>query len=462
MAITNENVQITEKSLLSLCCKDNSVLDKIDKAFFITEKANIFYDALCSLRQQEVKASPRVLYIQAQKQDAGFSLTEITKVFEQESASEEFFLLYDNLKKNFAKKKLEDLTVDLTRELGKKSDNDWDLVEDIGIQIQNYKDLIDERKQEILDLKTATEMYDKELEKRQNNDSYPDTGCTMLNSFLTEGFRGGMMTTIIGNPGSGKSSYAQYLNNKMINKMIPALYFSKELPFVVTMDRFFGQRLRRDISDLKPKDDEEISSEILEMIRVESIKMSRHDRYGLIVAPSMDINALEKVIVSFRKSTGIEDDEGLVVTLDLTTMLKDFNKSTSNKANDYEHGFNHLFMVSERTNTHFLNVVQLKRPGDKIKIKEISDLDKLRPSLEMIKNSAVIEERSRNILGVHNPYYQARKYLSEDNPLFDILDTHIEVQVLKQNTGAVGGVLRYDFDARKSLLLPITNTNTEE
>jgi len=461
LSLNQENIKIVEKAVLKLCIDNSDFLDRLGQNYFVTDKAKTFFNTLISLKDQQIPSTLRPVILSVQKEIPEFKTAEIKSVFEEEVSPKEFDLLFSSLKENYVKKQVEDLNADIIREVGKKSDVDWEKIEECGFKIQNYRDLIDDRKKEILYLEEAVDRYKEELDRRQAGISYADTGCSLLNSYLTEGFLGGMMTTVVGNPGSGKSSFVQYLNNKMINKFVPSLYFSKELPFTVTMDRFFGQRTDQNISEFKPKEDEEIASHILELINVESIKMSRNKRYGMLIAPSLDIRTLEKAIVSFRKDIKLQEEETLVVTLDLTTMLHDFNKSVSNKANDYEHGFNNLFMTGERTNTHFLNVVQLKRPSDKIKIKEIEDLDKLRPTPEMIKNSGVIEERSRNILGIHNPYYQARRYLSEDNPLFDIMDTHLEVQILKQNTGSVGSILKYDFDPKKSLLRPIYYTNTE-
>lgn len=449
--LSNINIDYTERHALSILSTYSLSSVDISEEDFITEESKVYYRSIKSLLETKVPVNARTLFMQLQKVWTSIKYEEVSKLLSINVPVEEHSFILQQLKENRHKDIIQNLVIDLTAETAKKSDINWDKISELGEKIQYYKTIINNEESSIEFWPKLVEDYKAEIDKRELMTGYWDTGCSLLNSVLFDGFLPGTITTVAGSPGTGKSTAVLYLVNKQVNKQIPSLYCSLEMPKMSVLDKIMGQRLNTELKNFRPRGEEGIDEETLLSLNKEFSILESNLKFGMVSGRSLSLSELESLIVDFKKKT---NSTYAVVTVDLVTMIHEFNKSAS-KANDYEHAENILHAIASRQNVHIVQVVQLKRPADKVNIKTIEDIEKLRPTKEMIKNSGGIEERSRTILGVHFPLNHAKISFGPDDPYLEIMDSDIEIQILKQNMGEVGKVLYYDFCPEKSRLMPV-------
>lgn len=123
----------------------------------------------------------------------------------------------------------------------------------------------------------------------------------------------------------------------------------------------------------------------------------------------------------------------MVLTIDLLTMLTDFS---GEDAATYEAAMNKLHILCKRYGIHIVNIVQANRNADSGTPTCIDDLEKFRPSLNTIKNSNAIAERSRIVMSLFRKKHYAEKYFPEDEEVA-LMDDIASLQVLKQNMGSL-------------------------
>jgi replicative DNA helicase len=155
------------------------------------------------------------------------------------------------------------------------------------------------------------------------------------------------------------------------------------------------------------------------------------------------------------------------VAVDLITQLKDFmhNKSNQSVANSIETAMNDLNALAKELNVHIIGVAQFNRDADNMKVLTADDLDMLRPSLNNIKNSHALAERSRVVLSLFRKKYYSDRYLPADEAA-KVEEDILEVNILKNSSGMVGNTLHYLFDGSHFKVLPIldplpTSTDVE-
>jgi len=451
--VSFESLILSEKNMLAYLYKFPQAIPKVSDDFLVSDEAVAFYLGLLEIKKDGASFTRDKLVIGIHRIDNEFKIGNIDSVLSTEVNEEDFTFLYRQLRENYAKKNVEQEIKDISVELSKKSEVDWDRITSIGSALSKNVSIIEGKQDYVLTLDQITKEYEMELAEREGGGKFYDTGCEVLNTVLTEGFSDGKITTIIGYSGTGKSTFAQYLVNLQINKRIPSVYISKEMPKMSNMDRFMGQRTDRIIKEFYPDEEtESIPQYVKDSVHKETLRLKRNKYFRYVDHPSLTIGEVEKIVMDAKREMGVEN---LIVTIDLASMLKDFNLRRDSRANEYEDAMNSLHRVARDTGCHFVCVFQLKRPDGKVSIKEPEDLDKFRPTKEMIKNSGAIEERSRTIIGIHYPMNWARLHLDPDNPYLDMIDTCMEVQILKQNMGRTGQVIKYDFQPEKSKLMPV-------
>ena len=294
------------------------------------------------------------------------------------------------------------------------------------------------------------EVYMEDLKTRAFRKRYP-YGDVLLDELLFKGAYPGAITSIAGATGQGKSAYVLNLINGMVNQGIPCMYISLEMSDIDTMDRFISMRKKIPSRDLY------IPGDGLDSI----VKIVEEERRKLIAGcgpfyfvdePSLSISDVLALIKEFKQRT---HTEYLVVAIDLVTQLKEFTKvgAGMNLAGAIEMAMNQLNAIAKSENVHFIIVSQFGRDADKVKVTEMSDLDLLRPSLNDIKNSNAIAERSRVVLGIFRAKYYADRYLQDDEQAAYLEDI-MEVNILKQSNGPVGR-MKYLYEGDIFRVVPI-------
>lgn len=441
---------LQEQNVLALCVKDPHLIHEVEDKYFISKTAKAIHNSIVNLLQADVRVTKRSLYTEAQKEvDINYDLIE--NLFSIEVHEGDFKGLYSSLKKQWAKSNVQNyLLEDMLGYVSQKGDIDVEKIQEFREKLDESIQLISDDSLQIYTLKDMFDKYSVELDRRESGEFFYDTGCSYLNKHLTTGFTPQFITTLFAQSGVGKSTYALYLINKQINKQIPSIYFSLEMPLISNMDRLIAQRLRIPLQSLYPAQEEEgigINEEIRARVDKEREKLVHLPYFRFVERDSLFISDIETIIEKTKREMGVDY---LVVTIDLLTMVKNFNYGSGNKAELYENAMNNIHEMARRQNVHIVGVVQSRRPSGKVTINTVDDVERLRPGIEEIKNSGGMEERSRIVLSAFRKKYFAEKYLPED-PETELLEDVMQIAVLKQSLGGLP-VLDYLFHGESAFI----------
>lgn len=445
-----KNIVLTEQNLLAFAIYQKEYLYKIDSKYFISDIAKKLFKIIKEFDFNNTKISTRNLVIALSKEGIDVEEDRIDPLLNIDiSESISFDELYKSLKESYIKEKLEnDCLNDLMNNVSSK-EFDIEKYYELKDAIEELTNELTEDSSVILDGKKLIERY--EALKKIVNNSFYSTGDSKLDKILTTGFEPGYVNVLFARSGVGKTSFALSLINKQINKEIPSIYFSLEMNLVSIVNKLLSQRLSIpfDYFYKKDKSDEEYSEYVADEIKLEeqNIKESPYFRY--IDKQSLSLHDIDNLIKQAMESM---KQKYAIVTIDLLTMVKDFNGD--NKASKYEDAMNKLHEIAKKNNVAILGVVQTKRLSDKTVVKGIDDLEKFRPSIEEIKNAGAIEERSRIVLSLFRKKHEANKHFEKDDPILEIIEDIAEVEVLKQNLGEVGNRVKYLYEGEYSRFTP--------
>lgn len=287
-----------------------------------------------------------------------------------------------------------------------------------------------------------SDQYIDELRQRATGKTYP-YGDELLDNELLKGAYPGAITTLAASTGQGKSSYVLNIVNSLINMNVPCIYVTLEMSAIDTYDRLISLRRRIPLHDLYSHDAATINS-IITVVEEERRELQNNKNFYLVDEPSLSLARLRALVKEFKQRT---KNEYVLVFVDLATQLRDFTKSSSgmNLANSIEVAMNEANAIAKELGIHFVFVVQFNRDADNYKVSTLEDLEVLRPSLNNIKNSQAIAERSRVVLGAFRKKYYADKFLQHIPEAAELADI-MEIQILKSSNSAVGKILKYYFD----------------
>jgi len=434
MSIEN-NFIIQEQNLIRLIISQPSFLGILNTDYLITDSAKNIVKGMKDCIHESQTISVRNVTARSNNY-MDISEGQIQTLFDITLPEDSFDILYNTVKKEWAKENLRiEVFGKLLNEVSSKGPFDLETFENIRNEINNNIQIIQGVDDRVYNLSQMLDTYEEELHRRNSGSSFYDTGCSHLNKHLVEGFAPQKITIIFGASGVGKSTYALYLINKHINKQIPCIYFSPEMPLISTMDRLIAQRNKIPISEFYPHLREDnnnvIEDYVFQVLQKEKEKLSSNELFQFVEQESITLAYIEKVIKEFLQKQGLNY---AVIFVDLLTMIKEFNIGNKSKADKYEDAMNILHEIARRLNIHIVGVVQAKRPQNKVHITSIEDLDRLRPGPEEIKNAGAIEERARIIIGTFRKKFFADKYLRDD-PEVELMDDIMDISILKQNMG---------------------------
>lgn len=310
----------------------------------------------------------------------------------------------------------------------------------------------------LITINEAFDTYEKELDEREEGLQIA-SGDLLLDRALVRGLAGGQIITIAGATGNGKSLYMLNLMNGFMDLGIPAIYITLEMDMISTLDRLSALRTQTPIKDWY--DPQQIVN-LRRKLQAERKKMEGMTSVEIVEDPSLSLADVSSIISEFRSKHQIPLKQRIIVGIDLVTQLKDFatGQRGYSLANNYELAVNLQHAISKTHNICFLNAVQFNRDADSVDLQEISDLRKTRPSLNNIKNSHAIAERSRVVLSTWRPYYYATRYLTHLEDELDTMEDIMYVQVLKQSQGEVGMDLSYKFNGSHGEIVPTFDEST--
>jgi len=279
-----------------------------------------------------------------------------------------------------------------------------------------------------------------------------------LDSLITTGPAPGNGGIIVAATGMGKTSYLLNLANQFINADIPTMFFELEMSGVSCMDRLLSMRLgipHREI--VNPQNVADFDS-IYSAIQEERVRLEEHKYFRFCENPSLWIQDIKSHIIKFQNEI---DQQYCIVLIDLLSLVKDFctPKPGMSVANTMEFAINQMNELAKELGIHYIGSVQLNRTVEADKVHDVEDIQKLKPNRTAIKNSNALLERARYCLSLFRPKYYADLYLEED-PEAQLMQDIIQIKLLKQNEGSVGGY-KMLFDPSTFSLLPLIEERLE-
>jgi replicative DNA helicase len=291
------------------------------------------------------------------------------------------------------------------------------------------------------DFERWSDEYIAELEDRSKGKKYP-YGDENLDEFIFKGAYPGAITTIAASTGQGKSTYVLNLISTLIDRYIPCMYASLEMSGIDTYDRLIALRREIPMSDLHTCDSSLLS--VIDVVKEEKESLKANKNFYFVEEPSLSIARLRALVKEFKQRA---KTDYAIIAVDLVTQLTDFmhNKGNSSVANSIETAMNDLNALAKEQNVHIIAVVQFNREADNFRVSTIEELDMLRPTLNHIKNSAAIAERSRVVLSLFRKKYYSDRYLIGVEGA-DLIPDLMETTILKNSSGPVGHVFYYAFE----------------
>jgi len=439
--ITNE-----KQTLMCLIEKPELIL-QFEKNYFISGIGKDIFDILHYFYNNEKPIQPTINNIinEGNRKNEAITKDLIASLFKEEYTLEDFKYYQKRLKEDYIKNKFSDKTLkELLIVLEQKGDLDTNklslLVEELQIGMEELED----KKNNIQDGFNLLKDYQVILEKKQKGEYFYSTGDSYLDSYLIEGFMPGYITTLFSNTGVGKSMYALNLINKQINKYIPNLYVSLELGPITTAERLLSMRNRIPTTVFSGRNqNDDLKKLASNTVEKELVHFENYPYFAIIQKPSVSITELEHYIRIFKKRINVDY---CVVVVDLLTMLSDF--LGQGKAEIYENCMNRLHYLVRKENVHLFGIVQARRDNSGNKYSDIKSLNKLKPTLDTIKSSSAIAERSRIVLSAFRLKYYAEMFFPE-LPELDTMEDILEIAILKQSSGALAN-LKYLYQGETS------------
>jgi len=437
----NEDFVIAAEYQVLKLYLSNPTIDwkELSSSSFPHKKAKVLYKAISILQDSKESVTEGSLFREANQIDDSIDLPIITSVLDYDADLSNLDKALKTLKKASIKSRLNFYVDRLSEVVKNKDELDYTLVASFLYEAQ---ELLSEDKDTSLSknlIECLTE-YEEELRLRQAGKYYPFHD-TYLDRVLTKKAAPGQIILIAGATGTGKSIYALSLINGFINTNIPCMYFSPEMDTISTMDRLMSMRSGIPIEEWY-KTGIAIDP-LLRIVDEEKTKLAGKT-FRFIDDPAIDLNTIRELIKEFKITY---KTNYLIVIVDLVTQVRDFidSKSKFTLANIIEISVNELNAIAKKENVCIIAVAQMNRDADNMKVQTMEDLERLRPTLNNIKNSNALAERARTVLSVFRRKYYAQRYLPED-PETEFMLNDLEIQVLKQSMGDVGQFGHYLFD----------------
>lgn len=433
--------QLSEKNVLKCVLKDPRLLYDIDKEWLSPVARNI-YDSVEKLYEDKNTITPENIAVLIESEDDYAEIVRDQLLNDDEQFALKDFTVYRNrLKTDYAKREIAYSVENILVKSKERGELNVDEMEMIQKNLNRNMELINGQETCLQTITEVGERYRKQLVARQHGLFY-SYGDSALDK-ITIGAVPGQMTTIFGTSGMGKSAFSINLFNKQINKRIPAMYITLEMDETSTMDRLVALRCKIPVSDLMMRgsiSDEGTSIEglqIIERFDEELVKLKKmQDTFFIVDQPSFKLSDLESMIAQAKKRMGTDY---LICTIDLWTMISD----VGTQASDIEDAINRTSAIAKRQNVHIINIVQANRDTDNKNIPSVDMINLLKPkTINSIKNSAAIGERSRTVLAVFRPKHYAEQMFPDD-PLTNLMDDTFSVICLKASMSKIGREVKY-------------------
>lgn len=455
------NVILAEYRLLNALVKNEQcrIDPRVTEDLFIDQTAKSVYEAIYNLADRNIEITPASLWQSAGDIDCNVTNSIIQNIWDIDaSGASTIEDILDTLKdaklKNSLLTKL-DLIKDRVEAPGKLDS------ESVLSSLYNMDETIQDtskRSSSLMNFQEWADLYIENLEQRKAGRKY-SYGDMQLDEYLYKGAYPGAISLICASTNMGKSTFVLSLINGLLEHNQPCMYLSLEMSGEDTMDRLIAMRCTIGNEDLYNPDPENMER-IKQLVEQEKQSLVNRKNFYFCEDPNIDMRKLRSLIREFKQRSHCDY---CLVAIDLLTQMKGFMNSNagSSTATSMELAMNELNALAKSENVHILGVAQFNRASDNIKIRDLQDIEECRPNLASIKNSGALAERARLIFSVFRKRYYIDRYLPTDEQAQNEPDI-MEVQVLKNSSGASGKIFRYMFDTDHFKLLPLANEEEEK
>ncbi len=439
---------LAEQNVLRMIIDSPSTyITKVDPEYFVSPIAKSIFLAIKTLYENQIRVTPRSLFSEVSKTDSSIDEAKIIHLFEIEVPPDDvpgvFEFHYSSLRKEYAKNKLQMKGQEVLIESSRKGDFNTEAIVKLRNEIDRQLEIIQGKPSIILTGNDLINFYEEELKERASH--YYSTGDKYLDDHVTMGEWPGTQTALYAATGMGKTDYALFLFAKQINKKIPCVYISLEMPKGMLMDRIIAAKYQIPMDKFYPKpyDEEGMPDYIYDLITKEKEAMLHSPFFRLVDVSSLSLEELEDIARKIKQEMNVKY---LNIFTDLMSMVNEFNNSEEgmNKADAIESSMNKTNAIAKRNDIHLFNIFQANRAADNVRLTDVEDVNRLRPSLNNIKSSGAIAERSRLVLSAFRARYYVQRYLP-DAPELLIMEDILEIDILKQSQGGPAR-LQYLFD----------------
>jgi len=448
----HDSVITAEYRLLNALIRDDTFRSdsRIHEDLFIHETAKSLYDAIVHLDRDDIHITEASLFQAANEIDYTVTTAIVNAVF---AIDAEGATVLEDILAALESARQKKLINEKIEEIAKVNSANGPLDQEKLLQGMAGIDTIlktGSRVSLLKDFEQWSDEYIEELKERSKGKKYP-YGDEKLDQFILKGAYPGAITTIAAGTGQGKSTYVLNLINSLINLYVPSMYVSLEMSGVDTYDRLIALRREIPMEALYAGDDSLLS--IIKLVEEEKKLLLENKRFFFVEEPSLSIARLRSLVKEFKQRS---KSEYAVIAVDLVTQLTDFMHSKGNNsvANSMELAMNDLNALAKEQNVHIIAVVQFNREADNFRVGSIEDLEMLRPTLNHIKNSAAIAERSRVVLSLFRKKYYSDRYLIGVSGAENIPDI-LETCILKNSSGPVGHTFKYAFEGTYFRITPL-------
>lgn len=429
---------ILEKQILHSIIDDSSLF--IEDDIFISEQAIELQYILSILKEKGLDFSVEHILSNAQEY---INKEVLDTVLHTSYQKDKFWYYVDILRQ---KSILNNLKVDLLYELS-KDDTDFEKILYIKKSLDNSLFHIQNPN---IQGKSFSELVKNHIEviKKRATGIQLTTGCYLFDKILSNPVAG--IAILAGFSGSCKSTLIQYLMNQRLVKRLPTTYFNTELSMNGVMDGMLSSLSGipyKDILGLNNDDNHIDFDKIIGSFGKIEKNYKKNHSFLMFPESSVSLKDIRDFNIYARKQFNLKDEDLLVCGIDLLSMVKEFSQeSKTSRADSITMAINELNNIALENNILIIGTVQLRRmPSHKIEKEE--DIEKYRPTLDMIKDSGSYEERARWIFSIHNPYHIVRK--SNCSSLIrDLTNPIVYIKVLKDTyTGKTGNEIGYYFNS---------------
>lgn len=449
----NENYLIaSEYQVLKLFADDPDLdLKDISGTSFPHKKARSFYKAICLLHDLKETVNEGSLFREANRIDDSIDVTTTHTLMTYPVDLSNLTKAKEDLKEGSIKYKMDRYMKKIGLKLESSDALDHPTISSLLYEAQDVL-VSGTRKTLSKTLEQLMSDYNKELERRKVGMYYPFYD-SFLDAKLTKKAAPGQVILVAGSTGTGKSIYGLSLINGMVNNGIPCIYFSPEMDETSTMDRWLALRTKVPVSEWYKSG---IWIDPLFLMVEQERKKVMNKPFRFVDEPTVGLDTILHLIREFKMTYRTDY---VCVFIDLITQVKEFitlGIRNATLATVIEMAVNKLHAMSKRENVCFVCFAQMNREADSLRLNDLEEIDKLRPSLNHVKNSNALGERSRTVLSVFRPKYYAQRLFPTD-PRVEFMHDDLQVQILKQSMGEVGVIGHYLFDGPTFSLTEIQN-----